>query len=186
MYSPTINIVKKGILLAVIATAVIVVAIVVFSSGKTGTINLYLTDAPPGVNITSVIVTLSDIQVHYAGSNSANVSENNTLESGWKTVVTGPVTYDLLTVKDAIAFLGSTEVQAGKYTQIRLNVESAKVTIDGQEQNLTISSGTIKIVRSFDVVAGEEIKLTLDFDAEDSIVVQGNNMYRMHPTIKLL
>ncbi len=187
MYVAPIYIMGKGLLWIGAIVIVLIIAVFLFNSNsnETGTINLYLTDAPAGVNVSSVIVTLSDIEVHYAGAKASNSTENDT-QGEWSTIVTGPVTHDLMTVKDAVAFLGSQEVKAGKYTQIRLNVESAKATIDGKEENLTIPSGTVRIVRNFEVVSGEEIKLTLDFNAEDSIISQGNNQYKMQPTIKLL
>ncbi|MBX4212518.1 DUF4382 domain-containing protein [Candidatus Pacearchaeota archaeon] len=176
---------KRGAwwLLGILAVIIIVIFFFRSGSSKTGTINIYLTDAPARVNVTSIRVTLSDVEVHYTQANNENDTNAST---GWKSIVNGPRTYDLIQVKDISTFLGSTEVPAGKYTQIRLNVDNAKATIDGTDYDLAIPSGTIKIVRSFDVVAGQNVTLTLDFNAEDSIVKQGNNQYRMQPTIKLL
>ncbi len=180
---------------------------------STGTLNLQITDAKPEtLNITALEVIISNIQVHTAGGNlelvctnetvieeicnndttiCENVSqlvetcENVTDEAGWSTVVEGPVTYDLIQIKDVKEFLGSKEFEAGKYTQIRLSVDSAKLFLSGEEASLTIPSEKIKLVKNFDIVANQTTTLTLDFDAEKSVHKAGEN-YIMRPTIKVI
>lgn len=146
-----------------------------------GTLVMQMTDAPSALNIEKAFVTVSKIQVHLAVED-----ENATTESGWITVVEGPKTFDLVAIKDITGFLGETQLNVGKYTQIRLTVDNALVTIDGKESDLTIPSKTVKIVRPFDVVAGETLTLTLDFDAQESIKSTGKETYIMNPTIKIL
>jgi len=105
--------------------------------------------------------------------------------AGWFTIVEGPVTYDLIEIKDIKEFLGQKELTAGKYTQIRLTVESAKLMISGEEKPLEIPSGSIKLVKNFNIADGGITVLTIDFDAEKS-VHQAGSKYIMKPTIKVI
>ena len=105
--------------------------------------------------------------------------------AGWFTIVEGPKTYDLIKIKDIKEFLGQKELTAGKYTQIRLTVDSAKLMISGEEEPLKIPSGSIKLVKSFDIADGGVTTLTIDFDAEKS-VHQAGSTYIMKPTIKVI
>ncbi|MBI2451487.1 DUF4382 domain-containing protein [Candidatus Pacearchaeota archaeon] len=180
---------KKEFIWIIIIAVIILVAGYFFTSQKsgTGTLVLQITDAPPaGENVSSVIVRLSNVEVHKAQNTIEINNTNITSEAGWFTVVQDPVQYDLIAIKDVTQLLGTAELQSGKYTQIRLNVDSATAVINGQQQELTIPSKTIKLVRNFDIVAGETTTLTLDFDAEESINKQGNNQYRMNPTITIV
>jgi hypothetical protein len=147
---------------------------------NTGTLVMKLTDAPAGADITAATVTISNVQVHMAAAD----EEENATSDSWETVVSGPVTYDLLQLKDAAVVLGNETLKAGKYTQIRLTVDKAIVTVNGEEQELTIPSKTVKLVRPFTIVANETTTLTLDFDAMESIK-QAGDKYVLQPTIKV-
>ena len=105
--------------------------------------------------------------------------------AGWFTIVEGPKTFDLIEIKDVKEFLGEKELTAGKYTQIRLTVESAKLMISGEEESLKIPSGSIKLVKNFNIVDGGTTTLTIDFDAEKS-VHQAGSIYIIKPTIKVI
>lgn len=152
------------------------------SSGNQGTLVMKITDAPAGLNIEKAEVTISKIQVHLAGQNETEGAET---ESNWFTVVNGPVTYDLIEIKDVTEVLGQKVLDAGRYTQVRLTVDKALVTIDGIEQNLEIPSKTIKLVKGFTIEANKTTSITLDFDAQESII-QAGDKYQMKPTIKIV
>ena len=156
------------------------------SSGNTGTLKLQITDAPSNLNISKAFVTISSIEVHKASTNSTNETNETNFTTGWITVVQGPISYDLIAIKDVKEILGSKELNAGKYTQIRLNVDSARVTIDGNESSLTVPSDKIKLIHPFTIEAGKTITLTLDFNASESIKSTGKNKYILQPTIKVI
>ena len=163
------------------------------SGDGTGTLVLKITDAPAELNISKAVVTISKVQVHMAGSGSNESGDNQTAEnesasaeSGWFTVVEGPVEYDLVAIKDVKEVLGSKELEAGRYTQVRLSVDSALVTIDGKESNLEIPSSSVKLIRGFTIEANKTTTLTLDFDAQESIKLTGSDKYIMRPTIKII
>jgi len=165
--------------------AIIILGIVGLSGcvqSETGTLKMQITDAP-NLNIEKALVTISNVEVHLAG---ANEDANATNETGWFTVVKEEKTFDLIKIKDVKELLGNSELKAGKYTQVRLNVDKALVTIDGTEYDLTIPSKTVKLVKPFNIVEKQTTTLTLDFDANESIKSAGKDKYLMNPTIKVI
>ena len=166
-------------------TAVLIFAVIAISScaPRTGTLVLQITDKAPELNIENAMVTISNVEVHLAG---AGEEENITTEEGWFTVVEEEQIFDLIAIKDVKEILGSAELSPGKYTQIRLNVDNAIATINGSAYELGVSSEKIKLVKSFDIIAGQTTTLTLDFDAQESIHVTGKDEYTMRPTIKVI
>lgn len=171
----TIILMKSKILLAVLLVLGTVVASGCVTAGA-GRLVLQITDQPD-LGIEKAEVTISNVQVHIA-------TEGN--ETGWMTVVEEAKTFDLVAIKDVEAYLGESVLEAGKYTQIRLDVESAKVTINGTDYNLTIPSRTVKLIKNFDIEENKTTTLTLDFDAEESVHEAGTGNYVMRPTIKVL
>ena len=146
-----------------------------------GTLLMQITDKQPELNITSLSVTISKIEVHKAaeglGHNcteknaSYEVCENKTktnpvnktkecknqtkviencndnsalYEAGWSTVISENKTFDLIQIKGVNEILGSSELDAGRYTQIRLSVVNANLMINNTKQTLKIPSEKIK------------------------------------------
>jgi hypothetical protein len=144
-----------------------------------GTLILQITDANDDLNITEALVTISSITVHLGAGG------NNTTE-GWYTIVEEQQTFDLIELQDVKEFLGSENLTVGIYTQIRLNVDQALVTIDGVQHDLEIPSETVKLVNNFRIDANETKILTLDFEVQESIHETGNGKYIMKPTIKVI
>ena len=133
-----------------------------------------VTDAPDP-DITAVVVTASQVQVH-----SGSTGE-------WITVIEHTVSFDLIAIAGVEEFLGDAQLEPGLYTQIRLEIESVKVTRAGQVIDATVPSGQLKLVRSFTLEAGETMIATLDFDAEKSVTVLGGGRgINFRPTVKLL
>jgi len=161
---------------AILGLLAVVLASGCVQTQGTGNLVLKITDQP-NLDIEKALVTISKVQVHAAG-------ESNTTEAGWITVVEEPNTFDLIEIMNVEAFLGSSELAVGRYTQIRLTVDSALVTINNTEHNLTIPSGTVKLVRSFEIEENETTTLILDFDAQQSIHSAGaSDKYIMRPTV---
>lgn len=146
----------------------------------TGKLSIKLTDAP-GFNITEALVTISHVNVHYAGTN-----DTNNTEGEWITVINEPQTFDLVQLQNATVLLGETDLTAGWYTQIRLFVDQALVTIDGTQYDLKIPSKKIKLITPFLVQDNDTLTLTLDFDVQKSIHQAAFNKYIMRPTIKVI
>ncbi len=177
-----------------------------------GILEFRATDPPPA-DVSSAIVHLTEIQVHYApgtvapdsttsdnvtsdNATSDNTTSDNTTPDnaapadtgGWITVIEEAASFDLLEVVDGVeAILGSANVTAGKYTQIRITVDRVEVvTTTGENVTAEVPSGKLKIVRPFTVGRGETTVLTLDFNGEKSLVVTGAGKFFFKPVVKLL
>ncbi len=168
---------KKLILPAILVLVIVLSGCTAPAPAGTGNLVLQITDQP-NLNIQKADLTISKIQVHMSSHDESN-------ESSWITVLEGPQTYDLVAIKDVKEFLGEKELAVGIYTQIRLGVDSALVTISGTEYNLTIPSKTVKLVRSFRIIENQTTVLTLDFNAQDSIHAAGDK-YIMTPAIQVI
>ena len=124
--------------------------------------------------MTKILITVSEIQVQSSG------------DEPWLTVVSGPVEFDLVEIQGVEQILGEAELDPGRYGQIRLTVEKAEVTVQGNTVSARVPSDKLKIVGGFDLVAGQTTILTLDFDAEKSVVIAGPRNVLIKPTVKLL
>ena len=145
-----------------------------------GTLVLKITDAPGEFNISEALVTMSEVRVHYAGINETNTTGE------WITIVNESQTFDLIQLINVTDIFGTANLSAGWYTQIRLYVEQALVTIDGVQHDLEISPQHIKLIKPWRIVDGETLVLILDFDIQKSIHKTGNDRYKMKPTIKVI
>ena len=165
-------------------TAIITIGITGFLSGciseGTGTLILQITDAPGDLNITEALVTLSQISVHYAGINDTNTTGE------WINIVNETQTFDLIALQDVTDLLGEANLSAGWYTQIRLNVDQALVTIDDVQYDMEIPSKTIKLIKPWKIENNETLILTLDFDVQKSVHQTGNDKYIFKPTIQII
>lgn len=189
----------------VLATLFLLTIIFVAGCGPTtgtGQLVLQITDQPSQLNIEKALVTISQVQVHLAGEEEEDLAgeeeevmeepDNETNETmmeesqaGWFTIVEEEQTFDLIQIKDVTEFLGTADLQTGKYTQIRLSLDKALVTIDGEEYDLTVPSSKIKLTQPFTLEENQTTTLTLDFDAQESIHAAGNK-YILRPTIKVI
>jgi hypothetical protein len=111
-------------------------------------------------------------------------------EDGWIVIINESQTFDLIALLNVSQILGEKDLDPGKYTQIRLTIESAEITINNNEtieiHNLTIPSKTIKLIKAFWIVEDETTVLTLDFDIYESVHQTGSNKFILKPTIKVI
>jgi len=113
-------------------------------------------------------------------------TEVESKERNWITVFEGSKTFNLLDYTgNIVGILGETSLTPGKYEQIRLFIDSATITVNGETKLLIVPSKVLKIVEGFNVEANHTLVLTLDFEVERSIKKENNN-YILRPTIKIL
>jgi len=131
-----------------------------------GIIEIRVTDPPPA-DVTHAFVTLTNIEVHREGG-------------GWETIIIEETTFDLMEVVGVTEVLGSANVTAGSFTQIRMDVAEVDVVfVTGNiTDNVTarVPSEKLKIVKAFEVVGGTKTVLTLDFDGEKSLILPGKDI----------
>jgi hypothetical protein len=146
---------------------------------KEGTLVIQLTDSPAD-SASSIVVKVQEVTIHSAGGDTG---------SGWISVA-GEKTVDLKKLENVTTVLGSKQLEAGKYTQIRFIVATTGnyIIIPPDTTNkipLDVPSNSVKLNHPFDVPEGGDITITLDLDAKKSIVKQGNGGYKLDPVIGL-
>ncbi len=153
-----------------------------------GILEIRVTDPPPA-DVKKAIVYLTNIEVHKASSQiSENVSDNVSDEGGeWIKILGAPPSFDLMTVGEVAAILGSANITVGKFTQIRMDVTKVEVTTaNGDNFTAEVPSDKLKIVRPFNVQPGLKTVLTLDFDGSKSLIVTGEGEALFKPVVELL
>lgn len=145
-----------------------------------GRLKLLMVDSP--ATLDSVIINVIEVSVHYTG--------NDSTEDGWMVINSTERYFDLLQLTNgAMAVLGDTTLPTGKYTQIRLLLgDDNYVYDDGVRYDLTTPSAQqsgLKLIHPFDILAGSIYELYLDFNVDKSIVITGNGMYILKPTIRV-
>jgi hypothetical protein len=157
--------------------------------GTTGTLNIALTDAP-ACGFDAVNVTVSKVRVHQ----NASAADADT---GWSEVVLAPARkINLLNLTNGVLDpLGSVNVPAGKYTQVRLMLDpntangfANTVTPTATKVETTLETPAavqagVKIASDFTVVAGQPYNLVLDFDACRSVVSKAGGGYLLSPVV---
>ena len=95
----------------------------------------------------------------------------------------------MISLQNVTDLLGEKNLSTGKYTQIRLNITEANITINNSGKievyNLKIPSNKVKLIKAFWIYKNETTTLTLDFDVYESVHKVGKDKYIMRPTIKV-
>ncbi len=161
--------------------------------GNTGTLNLSITDAPiDDADVTGVWLNITEIQYHMS-------------DDEWYTFegFDGPKEFNLLELTNGVSeLLGSFEMEAGTYTQLRFMLDAPVMGgaahnnpgcyiefADGSTEQLFVPSGHQsgwKAVGAFTVPANGTVDITADFDARKSVIKTGVGNYILKPTIRLM
>ena len=140
-----------------------------------GRLNVYLSDAPLA-DVASATVTISKVYLIGGSEESGNRY----------TITETPQDYDLLTLQDGVtALLGTASIPAGDYTQLRLVVDDATITLapgitfsDGSSSHtLKVPSGTqsgikVQLGGPLHIEPGVT-NLVIDFDVAENFVLLG-------------
>jgi hypothetical protein len=161
---------------AVVIIVVVVAAAVVVYRGRgpvagTGTLVFQVSDQPNAIdNFTALVVQVSKVSVHSASDN---------LENTWSDFTPSTTTFDLVKLQgDNVQTLISTPLAVGTYTQVRLVVTSAVGTLKtGTIENVTVPSGEIKLVKSFQIEENKTTTFVLDLN----VVATGVGNYMLTP-----
>jgi predicted RNA-binding protein with TRAM domain len=157
-------------------------------TGGYGAVEVQLTDAP--ADYLAVNVEIKSIELHYA---------RNDQSEGWVKLSTNAGVYDLLRLRNGVSAIIAREADfpVGRVTQARLllgdaNQISVTRTGDFQVDTVTypleVPGGTqtgLKLNVNAQVVAGKKLVLLIDFDADRSIVQEGNGDYKLKPVLSL-
>jgi predicted thioesterase len=140
-----------------------------------GTMQVYVTDALPN-GVTAVEIKASNIEAHMAGA----------ADDQWVSLLKNPAVFDLVKVSGVNYLLGTSDVAAGKYTQIRLDITDVTVTLNGKQVKATVPSDKLKLVGDITVEEGKKTSISLDFDGEKSVVLESDGKVSLKPVVKLI
>jgi|SRR5688572_12236135 len=139
----------------------------------TATIHVQLKDAPGDYQ--QVNVEVVDVELH-------------TSSGGWQSIAVTDSIYDLLLLQDsANAILGTVVVPASDLSQLRMILGSQNtVMVDSTIHPLSLSSQDetgLKLNIHQTLVAGTVYTLVIDFEADSSVILEGNGTYRLKPVL---
>jgi len=139
-------------------------------------LSVRMTDAP--ANYDAVMVDVQSVEV--TGNGGSAVMLNTTAK-----------VYNLLELSNGVnALIATGDLDAGTVSQIRLILGTNNtVTVGGVVHPLTTPSAMqsglkLQVDQTFE--AGVEYSILLDFDASQSIVLTGNNVYQLKPVIRTI
>jgi len=145
-------------------------------SSGTSYMNLRMTDAPG--NFTAVNIDLKAVEVTGGGSDAVSINVT-------------PGIYNLIDLSNGKTVLIATAaLEPGRLEQIRLILgDNNSVTVDGNTYPLSTPSAQqsgLKLQVHKDLAAGVTYNMLLDFDANESIVQQGNGSYSLKPVVRVV
>lgn len=148
-------------------------------SGGTGVVSVQLVDGPIG-GFQEVNVHILSVEIASGG--------------GWITLGHPDRTYNLLALTGGLSetLASGATLPEGHYSQMRLVLGSGNTVklADGSVQDLFVPSGLqsgLKLITSFDVVAGTTKDVWIDFDAAHSIQIThtgASDKYLLRPTLR--
>lgn len=143
------------------------------SSSGSGTFRVALVDAPPSTGSVSALnITIERVEANVNGT--------------WTPITTVPQSFNLLDLVRNEAILGSVQLPAGHYTQVRLFPSAATLTDATGTQSVTIPSAVqtgVKVNVDYDIGPNQITTVLLDFNVGKSLIRQGNGQYRLQPVI---
>ena len=166
-----------------------------------GTLKIYLTDALEKNDANdayeNIFISISHIEAHFVETDEKQQdiedAGGESKKGNWQVIAEwdGGYEVDLIELEGKSILLASSEqLPSRKYTQLRVFLESqAIIVVDGKEHELDIPSVVqtgIKLIHPFEIIPGQITELTLDFDAQKSIIKTGNGEYKLKPVIGII
>lgn len=149
--------------------------------------NVHLTDAPGEYQ--EVNIDVQGLRIHYTPS-SSDTADADSADGKWIDLPVEPMTINLLELTNGVdTLLASAELDPGSYQELRLILgDENTVMVDSMSHNLKVPSGQqsgYKIKFKTDLEAGEELDVTVDFDAARSVHKAGKSgKYILKPVLK--
>ncbi len=169
----------KSIKFSIVASLLAIFMVAFTSCNKDETssrMTVRMHDVP--ADFKAVNVQILEVQAHYEGK-------------GWITLSTQAGIYDLLELQNGVsAVIAEDEsIPSGKMTQMRL-ILGGKNTVETDSEiiDLELSSQDktgLKINVNSMIEPGHDIEVMLDFDVDQSLVINGGGTIKLKPVIKL-
>jgi hypothetical protein len=134
-----------------------------------------------------VAVLITDDAASLSGVSSIRVTVDNiqlfSPEEGWVTINGDEETYDLLQLRESYRLLANANVDAGTYTQMKIDLSSVMVTDALGDHDAKLPSEKYNIVADIIVTPGTTSTATLDFLADSSLHITEDGEYVFAPVI---
>jgi hypothetical protein len=165
-----------------------------------GTLKIYLTDVlekndANGV-YENILISISRIEAHFVETDKEQQDiedAGGSKKGNWQVIAEwdGGYEVDLIELEGKSILLASSEqLPSRKYTQLRVFLgDQAIIVVGGVGYDLDIPSvgqTGIKLIHPFEIIPGQITELTLDFDAQKSIIKTGNGEYKLKPVIGII
>ncbi len=141
------------------------------SSGGNGTLSIAMSDGPDPT-ISAMNVTITKVEANINGA--------------WTPITSVPQSFHLLDLVKNEKLLGSADLPAGHYTQVRFFPSNMTVT-DSTGTHPVDAGGVdqtgFKVNVDYDLTPNQITTVLLDFNVNKSLVKQGNGQYRLQPVI---
>jgi hypothetical protein len=143
-----------------------------FSTALTGRLTILMKDAPID-NLSQVHVYITGVSTEVDG---AVLSMNQNL---------GDV--ELLALRDKKITVVNTEVPSATYEYVGFNLDESQsyVIESGERKPLSIPDGSVRVEGPFVVTQGATTTITLDFDAEKSLIHHSDGSWSMNPVVEV-
>lgn len=162
---------------------VLIIAFILFIGCEkrqySGSIIVKMTDAP--AEFSEVNVEVKQVLVHYKSGN-----------EGWVSLETNEGIYNLLELQNGVTTViaNKNDLLVGTINQMRLILGTNNtVVLDSSVFKLNMSSQYetgIKLNVNTEINADNDAEILIDFDAEKSIVVEGNGSFKLKPVITVI
>ena len=123
-------------------------------------------------DVSGIDVTVDEVAVHKT-------------KTGWVILSDEEQTFDLIELQTTEKLLADSTVDAGIYTEIRLSIKNATVTINDTIRNVTVPPSKLMLKGNFEIKENEISYAKIDFEANKSFVITGEERIMMNPVIKL-
>jgi len=154
------------------------------SASQFGDLNLSVTDAPVD-DATVVNVRFDAITVKPKNGSAVTISDLEATNINLLDYTGGQSRILLQTEGDT-----NLQLPAGEYNWMRFDVSDTAgdsyIVIDGNQYDLTVPSGELKLNKGFTIPVDGVANFTVDFDLRHSIVNSNGNTYKLKPVLRLL
>jgi len=146
--------------------------------GNGNSVKVYMVDSPAKYDAVNIVIEKVEVGIENSG------------EKEWTVISNETKTYNLLDLCNGnIALIGDASVSTGHYSYLRLTIgANSNVVINGVSFVLLLQGDlqtTIEIEHEFDVTSDISYSMTIDFDAEKSIIA-GSGSFFLRPTIRVI
>ena len=168
---------KKSYAVLIVLAVVVLVLFLVFGGGDTkqGKVVFAVTDDTAELkDISAINITINEISVHSEAK-------------GWVVVSNATKEFDLLQLKSsgALELAAESNLAAGTYDQVRLNISKVVIIKAGQSIEAKLPSNKLTLNGNLVVNADTTSTITFDFLADKSLHMTGNGKFILAPVVRL-